>query len=196
MAARSAGSGQTGEVRDELGRKVEITEKTSPVDFSFNPLADRKFQFYDHSLIEAIKLEEPHVQEFFRLLSLCHTVMSEEKNAGDLSYQVQSPDEGALVTAARNFGFIFKSRTPETITVQEMGKIVTYQLLAILDFNNVRKRMSVIGNELFPMMCFTHAAHPLRGLSQCIPAPAWWPHQGLCPNPPQNGIRAYAPTGP
>ncbi|XP_073424573.1 probable phospholipid-transporting ATPase IM isoform X1 [Dendrobates tinctorius] len=133
-----------GEVRDELGRKVEITEKTSPVDFSFNPLADRKFQFYDHSLIEAIKLEEPHVQEFFRLLSLCHTVMSEEKNAGDLAYQVQSPDEGALVTAARNFGFIFKSRTPETITVQEMGKIVTYQLLAILDFNNVRKRMSVI----------------------------------------------------
>ncbi|XP_056428190.1 probable phospholipid-transporting ATPase IM isoform X2 [Hyla sarda] len=133
-----------GEVRDELGRKVEITEKTVPVDFSFNPLADSKFQFYDHSLIEAIKLEEPHVQEFFRLLSLCHTVMSEEKNAGELFYQVQSPDEGALVTAARNFGFIFKSRTPETITVQEMGKIVTYQLLAILDFNNIRKRMSVI----------------------------------------------------
>ncbi|XP_069839472.1 probable phospholipid-transporting ATPase IM [Dendropsophus ebraccatus] len=133
-----------GEVRDELGRKVEVTEKTVPVDFSFNPLADSKFQFYDHSLIEAIKLEEPYVQEFFRLLSLCHTVMSEEKNAGELVYQVQSPDEGALVTAARNFGFIFKSRTPETITVQEMGKIVTYQLLAILDFNNVRKRMSVI----------------------------------------------------
>nr|DBA31786.1 TPA: hypothetical protein GDO54_007562 [Pyxicephalus adspersus] len=133
-----------GEVRDELGRKVEITEKTPPVDFSFNPLADRKFQFYDHSLIESIKLEDLHVHEFFRLLSLCHTVMSEEKNEGELNYQVQSPDEGALVTAARNFGFIFKSRTPETITVQEMGRIVTYQLLAILDFNNVRKRMSVI----------------------------------------------------
>uniref|UniRef100_A0A6I8SRP2 Phospholipid-transporting ATPase n=1 Tax=Xenopus tropicalis TaxID=8364 RepID=A0A6I8SRP2_XENTR len=133
-----------GELRDELGRKVGITEKTAPVDFSFNPLADRKFQFYDHSLTEAIKLEEPYVQEVFRLLSLCHTVMSEEKTAGELVYQVQSPDEGALVTAARNFGFIFKSRTPETITVEEMGKVVTYQLLAILDFNNIRKRMSVI----------------------------------------------------
>uniref|UniRef100_A0A8C3FZ75 Phospholipid-transporting ATPase n=1 Tax=Chrysemys picta bellii TaxID=8478 RepID=A0A8C3FZ75_CHRPI len=115
-----------------------------PVDFSFNPLADRKFQFYDHSLIESIKLGDSVVHEFFRLLSLCHTVMSEEKNAGELIYQVQSPDEGALVTAARNFGFIFKSRTPETITVEEMGKLVTYQLLAILDFNNIRKRMSVI----------------------------------------------------
>uniref|UniRef100_A0A8C3RVC8 Phospholipid-transporting ATPase n=1 Tax=Chelydra serpentina TaxID=8475 RepID=A0A8C3RVC8_CHESE len=133
-----------GDVYDDLGRKTEINEKTVPVDFSFNPLADRKFQFYDHSLIESIKLGDAMVHEFFRLLSLCHTVMSEEKNAGELIYQVQSPDEGALVTAARNFGFIFKSRTPETITVEEMGKLVTYQLLAILDFNNIRKRMSVI----------------------------------------------------
>ncbi|CAM4528908.1 unnamed protein product [Lepidochelys kempii] len=133
-----------GDVYDDFGRKTEINEKTVPVDFSFNPLADRKFQFYDHSLIESIQLGDAMVHEFFRLLSLCHTVMPEEKNAGELVYQVQSPDEGALVTAARNFGFIFKSRTPETITVEEMGKLVTYQLLAILDFNNIRKRMSVI----------------------------------------------------
>lgn len=61
-------------------------------------------------------------------------------------YKAQSPDEGALVTAARNFGFVFHSRTPGTVTTQELGKAVTYTLLAILDFNNIRKRMSVIGN--------------------------------------------------
>lgn len=66
---------------------------------------------------------------------------------GELYYQAQSPDEGALVTAARNFGFVFRSRTPETITVVEMGRQVTYELLAVLDFNNVRKRMSVIGEK-------------------------------------------------
>lgn len=60
-------------------------------------------------------------------------------------YKAQSPDEGALVTAARNFGFVFRSRTPGTVTTQELGKAVTYTLLAILDFNNIRKRMSVIG---------------------------------------------------
>uniref|UniRef100_A0A673IP05 Phospholipid-transporting ATPase n=1 Tax=Sinocyclocheilus rhinocerous TaxID=307959 RepID=A0A673IP05_9TELE len=118
--------------------------KTPCVDFSFNPLMDRKFRFHDSSLVEAIKLEEPLVQEFFRLLALCHTVMPEERNEGELVYQAPSPDEGALVTAARNFGFVFRSRTPETITLYEMGHAVTYQLLAILDFNNVRKRMSVI----------------------------------------------------
>ncbi|XP_027008712.1 phospholipid-transporting ATPase ID isoform X1 [Tachysurus fulvidraco] len=120
-------------------------KRAQPLDFStWNSLADCDFRFYDSSLLEAVKVGEPTVHEFFRLLSLCHTVMSEEKSEGDLVYKAQSPDEGALVTAARNFGFVFRSRTPGTITTQELGKAVTYTLLAILDFNNIRKRMSVI----------------------------------------------------
>uniref|UniRef100_A0A8B9Q2S2 Phospholipid-transporting ATPase n=1 Tax=Apteryx owenii TaxID=8824 RepID=A0A8B9Q2S2_APTOW len=118
--------------------------KTEKVDFSYNQLADPKFAFYDHSLVEAVKLGDVPTHRFFRLLSLCHTVMPEEKKEGNLVYQAQSPDEGALVTAARNFGFVFRARTPETITVVEMGETKIYKLLAILDFNNVRKRMSVI----------------------------------------------------
>uniref|UniRef100_A0A3Q2ZK24 Phospholipid-transporting ATPase n=1 Tax=Kryptolebias marmoratus TaxID=37003 RepID=A0A3Q2ZK24_KRYMA len=115
------------------------------LDFTpFNSLADPDFSFYDDKLLELVKVGDPHAQEFFRLLSLCHTVMSEEKSEGELVYKAQSPDEGALVTAARNFGFVFRSRTPGTITTTEMGRTVTYSLLAILDFNNIRKRMSVI----------------------------------------------------
>uniref|UniRef100_A0AAX7UHE5 Phospholipid-transporting ATPase n=1 Tax=Astatotilapia calliptera TaxID=8154 RepID=A0AAX7UHE5_ASTCA len=129
---------------DFSGQRVEITERTERVDFSWNNLADPKFSFHDHSLVEMVRSGNPETQEFFRLLSLCHTVMPEEKKEGELNYQAQSPDEGALVTAARNFGFVFLSRTPETITVVEMGKQVIYELLAILDFNNMRKRMSVI----------------------------------------------------
>ncbi|KAA0703813.1 Phospholipid-transporting ATPase ID [Triplophysa tibetana] len=133
-----------GDVVDFAGQRVEITEKTEKVDFSWNPLADPKFSFYDHQLVEAVKQGSPAVQDFFRLLALCHTVMPEEKTEGELYYQAQSPDEGALVTAARNFGFVFRSRTPESISVMEMGVPTTYELLAVLDFNNVRKRMSVI----------------------------------------------------
>uniref|UniRef100_A0A663N7L0 Phospholipid-transporting ATPase n=2 Tax=Strigidae TaxID=30459 RepID=A0A663N7L0_ATHCN len=130
-----------GDVYDMSGQRIEINEK---VDFSYNQLADPKFAFYDHSLVEAVKLSDVPTHRFFRLLSLCHTVMPEEKKEGNLVYQAQSPDEGALVTAARNFGFVFRARTPETITVVEMGETKIYKLLAILDFNNVRKRMSVI----------------------------------------------------
>lgn len=36
-----------------------------------------------------------------------------------------------------------------------MGQPVTYQLLAILDFNNVRKRMSVIGRLLGLIYVYT-----------------------------------------
>uniref|UniRef100_A0A8D0AMP2 Phospholipid-transporting ATPase n=1 Tax=Sander lucioperca TaxID=283035 RepID=A0A8D0AMP2_SANLU len=133
-----------GELFDFSGQRVEITEKTARVDFSWNQLADPKFTFHDHSLLETVREGNPEAQAFFRLLALCHTVMPEEKKEGELYYQAQSPDEGALVTAARNFGFVFRSRTPETITAMEMGRTVTYELLAVLDFNNVRKRMSVI----------------------------------------------------
>uniref|UniRef100_A0A7N8WNX7 Phospholipid-transporting ATPase n=1 Tax=Mastacembelus armatus TaxID=205130 RepID=A0A7N8WNX7_9TELE len=133
-----------GELFDFSGQRVEITEKTERVNFSWNQLADPKFVFHDHSLMEMVREGNPEAQAFFRLLALCHTVMPEEKREGELFYQAQSPDEGALVTAARNFGFVFRSRTPETITVMEMGNQVTYELLAVLDFNNVRKRMSVI----------------------------------------------------
>lgn len=66
-------------------------------------------------------------------------------DAGQINYQAASPDEGALVTAARNFGYVFLSRTQNTITISEMGTERTYDVLAILDFNSDRKRMSVIG---------------------------------------------------
>ncbi|XP_076140225.1 phospholipid-transporting ATPase ID [Alosa pseudoharengus] len=133
-----------GDVVDFSGRRIEITEKTPKVDFSWNRLADPKFSFHDKSLVEAVRQGSKEAQAFFRLLALCHTVMPEELSDGGLNYQAQSPDEGALVTAARNFGFVFRSRTPESITVVELDQVTTYELLAVLDFNNVRKRMSVI----------------------------------------------------
>ncbi len=67
-----------------------------------------------------------------------------EWKAGQLFYQAQSPDEEALTTAARCFGFVFKSRTPKSITIEVDGVEELYELLCILDFNNVRKRMSVL----------------------------------------------------
>ncbi|VDM81727.1 unnamed protein product [Strongylus vulgaris] len=67
-----------------------------------------------------------------------------ERDKGQLVYQAQSPDEAALTSAARNFGYVFRARTPQSITIEVMGKEEVYELLCILDFNNERKRMSVI----------------------------------------------------
>ncbi|XP_001359487.5 phospholipid-transporting ATPase ID isoform X2 [Drosophila pseudoobscura] len=113
------------------------------VDFSANPHHESDFRWYDRTLLDAVRSDEEHSHVFFRLLALCHTVMAETVE-GKLEYQAQSPDEAALVAAARNFGFVFRSRTPNSITIEVMGRKEEYELLNILDFNNVRKRMSVI----------------------------------------------------
>lgn len=139
-----------GELRDRsTGEAIDITGENEhlfePVDFSKHneQYYEEKFKFYDVDLLEQVQQNNPEVHEFFILLALCHTVMSEEKN-GKLEYQAQSPDEAALSSAARNFGFVFKNRTSNTIEIEVLGQTLIYELLAILDFNNVRKRMSVI----------------------------------------------------
>uniref|UniRef100_A0A5G2RHE8 Phospholipid-transporting ATPase n=1 Tax=Sus scrofa TaxID=9823 RepID=A0A5G2RHE8_PIG len=118
--------------------------KIEQVDFSWNMYADGKLAFYDHYLIEQIQSgKEPEVRQFFFLLAVCHTVMVDRLDS-QLNYQAASPDEGALVNAARNFGFAFLARTQNTITISELGTERTYNVLAILDFNSDRKRMSII----------------------------------------------------
>ena len=113
------------------------------VDFSDNPMYEPTFEFYDKSLLYDVKQGNANVHDFFRLLALCHTVMTEYKD-GKLEYQAQSPDENALVSSARNFGFVFTGRTQRSISITFNGVEEVYELLCILDFNNVRKRMSVI----------------------------------------------------
>ncbi|XP_039491596.1 phospholipid-transporting ATPase ID isoform X8 [Drosophila santomea] len=127
----------------QLSRTSSCDKALQSVDFSANPHHESDFRWYDRSLLDAVRSDEEHSHVFFRLLALCHTVMAETVD-GKLEYQAQSPDEAALVSAARNFGFVFRTRTPNSITIEVMGKTEEYELLNILDFNNVRKRMSVI----------------------------------------------------
>lgn len=129
-------------------------KESMQVDFTWNPYGDTNFEWYDDCLVTAARNRDPAVEEFFRVLAICHTVMPDIKD-GILTYQAQSPDEHALVTAAKNMGFVFKARTPTTITLEVHGTQEVYELLSILDFNNDRKRMSVIvrKNGEITLMC-------------------------------------------
>ncbi|XP_036188919.1 probable phospholipid-transporting ATPase VD isoform X3 [Myotis myotis] len=62
-----------------------------------------------------------------------------------LCYEAESPDEAALVYAARAYQCTLQSRTPEQVMVDfaALGPL-TFQLLHILPFDSVRKRMSVV----------------------------------------------------
>ncbi|EGW03062.1 putative phospholipid-transporting ATPase VB [Cricetulus griseus] len=70
----------------------------------------------------------------------------------ELCYEAESPDEAALVHAARAYSFTLVSRTPEQVTVRlPQGMCLTFDLLFTLGFDSVRKRMSVV------------VRHPLTG---------------------------------
>lgn len=91
------------------------------MNFAANGQLESNFHGYDQILVNAVNSNDPKVYNFFRLLALCHTVIPQISD-NRLEYQAQSPDEAALVSAARNFGFVFKSRTPVSITIQIKGQ--------------------------------------------------------------------------
>ncbi|XP_062992109.1 phospholipid-transporting ATPase VD-like [Elgaria multicarinata webbii] len=63
----------------------------------------------------------------------------------ELSYEAESPDEAALVHAAKAYQCILMARNPEQVTV-DLGPlgIQSFQMLRILPFDSTRKCMSVV----------------------------------------------------
>ncbi|KAF7377408.1 P-type phospholipid transporter [Mycena sanguinolenta] len=94
--------------------------------------------------------EREHLVAFFRALALCHSVLAEKHGAGDdkspirVEYKAESPDEAALVAAARDVGFVFVNKGREMLEIQVLGETERWTLLRVLEFNSTRKRMSCI----------------------------------------------------
>ncbi|KAI9012032.1 hypothetical protein CLU79DRAFT_771017 [Phycomyces nitens] len=61
-----------------------------------------------------------------------------------LMYKAESPDEAALVTAARNCGFAFVGRQGNRATLDVLGESYEYEVIRVLAFTSTRKRMSVV----------------------------------------------------
>lgn len=66
---------------------------------------------------------------------------------GTLSYQASSPDEAALVNAARKQGFTYLSRSNHDTVIDVFGRQETHELLETIEFDSARKRMSVITRD-------------------------------------------------
>lgn len=86
----------------------------------------------------------PAIDHFLTLLAICHTVIPERDEKGNIKYQAASPDEGALVAGAVELGYTFTARKPKSVIIEANGKEMEYELLAVCEFNSTRKRMSTI----------------------------------------------------
>lgn len=89
------------------------------------------------------------IDDFLTVLSVCHTVVPEtDPETGVVNYRASSPDEEALVKAARCLGYNFTDPAPN-VSVEIRNKAgevrhVGYEILNINEFNSSRKRMSVV----------------------------------------------------
>ncbi|XP_073831770.1 phospholipid-transporting ATPase IF-like [Musca autumnalis] len=103
----------------------------------------------------SVKEFEDKQMEFFKALTLCHTVQIAQNQMEDtaddqLQYQASSPDEKALLEACRQLGFIYLGDDNDILKVKillskdEDSKIEKHKRLHILEFSSERKRMSVI----------------------------------------------------
>jgi magnesium-transporting ATPase (P-type) len=77
-------------------------------------------------------------------IALCHTVII-EKNGEKIQYNASSPDELALINAAKYFGVELYERTEDNdVLLRFKGINFKFHLLHVLEFSSERKRMSVL----------------------------------------------------
>lgn len=88
-------------------------------------------------------------RQFLLCVALCHTCLPEVKEDGEIAFQAASPDELALVQAARDLGYLLVDRPTQSIKLQFQspeGELVTetYEVLDVIEFSSKRKRMSIV----------------------------------------------------
>ncbi|RHY32050.1 hypothetical protein DYB32_002918 [Aphanomyces invadans] len=108
--------------------------------------------FVDPALDEVMRGTDPRDEvqrkkchQFFEHLAVCHTVIPEKLDSGEIRLSASSPDEQALVAGAQYMGYKFESRAvgKAILDVAGVGK-KSYDILEVLEFNSTRKRMSVV----------------------------------------------------
>ncbi|KAL2164841.1 hypothetical protein VTH06DRAFT_137 [Thermothelomyces fergusii] len=85
--------------------------------------------------------------QYILAMALCHTCLPELKD-GEIDFQAASPDELALVRAARDLGVLVTQRTTQSVTLRisdgDGYTDRTYRILDVIEFSSKRKRMSII----------------------------------------------------
>jgi len=150
--------------KSRRGKKQQSQQVIQPMPAWTPPV--KEVDFEDDTLFDCLENEDDkrhsYLMEFLSVLAVCHTVIPEEaldvadssteSDAEDvpdilkrkIRYQASSPDESALVAAAKHFGFFFHGRDQNSVIVNVMGQDEKFEILNVLEFTSTRKRMSVV----------------------------------------------------
>ncbi|PAV78498.1 hypothetical protein WR25_09553 [Diploscapter pachys] len=112
-----------------------------------NKKSKRTMDFYARKMLEHLASNSmsnsSQIRQFFLACAVCHTVNTENVDER-IEYHATSPDELAIVTFAANAGYKFHSRSMHKVLVKTGARFLEFELLAVLEFNSERKRMSAI----------------------------------------------------
>ncbi|XP_073676362.1 phospholipid-transporting ATPase VB [Garra rufa] len=80
-----------------------------------------------------------------KVISSERKVKSSLSGSEEVCYEAHSPDEAALIHAAKAYGFTMVERTPHYVTVKLPNEaLLKFEVLDILTFDSTRRRMSII----------------------------------------------------
>lgn len=126
---------------------------------------------------------------FCKILALCHTVVVERETVGSntkavqapserkYEYQAESPDEKALVEAARDLDYELTQRTNMQMTISALGRETMWTPLAVNKFDSDRKRMSIVLRD------------PKGGITMfCKGADSHMLNRGVCDSPEEEKV--------
>ncbi|KAF8933604.1 hypothetical protein BGZ58_006244 [Dissophora ornata] len=145
-------------LRDKLKQKVGVVGLTKPGADSANKASGsgtRSRKNSNTGSVSPLNQQQP---------GSGNSINEQGKPKSTLLYRAESPDEAALVSAAKNVGFVFVSRgasgnqenggkvgsggnSRQNVNVNFLGQDYTYEQLDVIKFNSTRKRMTVIMRE-------------------------------------------------
>uniref|UniRef100_A0A671VB25 Phospholipid-transporting ATPase n=1 Tax=Sparus aurata TaxID=8175 RepID=A0A671VB25_SPAAU len=152
----------TSDLNEELGQvEYVFTDKTGTLtenNMEFIECCVDGHVYVPHVILTVFcRPPQEHEELFFRALCLCHTVQVKEEETVDgikhgihqgkstSFYISSSPDEVALVEGMKRLGFTYlRLKDSHMEILNREDEIERFELLEVLTFDSVRRRMSVI----------------------------------------------------
>uniref|UniRef100_A0A673X2F8 Phospholipid-transporting ATPase n=1 Tax=Salmo trutta TaxID=8032 RepID=A0A673X2F8_SALTR len=151
----------TSDLNEELGQvEYVFTDKTGTLtenNMEFIECCVDGHVYIPHAICNGQILSAEHEDLFFRALCLCHTVqVKEEETVESIKrgihlgkptsfYISSSPDEVALVEGMKRLGYTYlRLKDSHMEILNKDDEIERFELLHVLNFDSVRRRMSVI----------------------------------------------------